>query len=85
MDRKSHVLLFYCRKFRLPHSEISLAAIGLEETQEHRSMDAVLPNVQEQEAALSMGPACWPPGQLQGRAGPGHDSEEIVRKRRKVF
>lgn len=86
MDLKRHVLLlFYFREFRLLHSKISFAAIGLEKTQKHRSMDAVLPNLQEQKAALSMGSACWASGQFQSRTGPGYDFEEAMRQRGKVF
>lgn len=43
---------------------------------QHRPVDAVLPDVQK--AALPVGPARRPPGQLQGRPGPGHGAEEAV-------
>lgn len=41
---------------------------------QHRAVDAVLPDVQE--AAVPVGAAGRAPGQLQGRAGPGHHTEE---------
>lgn len=59
--------LFLCSK---------LAALGMAKATQHRPVDAVLPDVQK--AAVPVGSASGPPGQLQGRAGPGHGAEETV-------
>lgn len=64
-------------------TSVFFAAFRLEETSKHSSMDTVFPNIQE--AKVSVGPVSRSSRKFQGRAGSGHDIEEIVRQRREVF
>lgn len=53
------------------------------EATEHRAVDPILPDLQE--AAVPLGAARRPPGELQSGPRPGHDLEEAQRARGEVL